>query len=93
MVFPGPAQYAARGELVAAARVADAHTKHDVRTDHFSGNPNSQQQVYILAEQKIQSAAKQSPLLPEAEKNTQAMLTGMLTSLARLRGVAAPPGR
>jgi hypothetical protein len=47
----------------------------------FSGNPNSQQQVYILAEQKIQSAAKQSPLLPEAEKNTQAMLTGMLTSL------------
>jgi hypothetical protein len=47
----------------------------------FSGNPNSQQQVYILAEQKIQSAAKQSPLLPEAEKNTRAMLTGMLTSL------------
>ncbi len=47
----------------------------------FSGNPNSQQQVYILAEQKIQSAAKQSPLLPEAEKNTQEMLTGMLTSL------------
>jgi hypothetical protein len=47
----------------------------------FSGNPNSQQQVYILAEQKIQSAAQQSPLLPEAEKNTQEMLTGMLTSL------------
>ena len=47
----------------------------------FSGNPNSQQQVYILAEQKIQTAAKQSPLLPEAEKNTQEMLTGMLTSL------------
>ncbi|MGH3154756.1 MAG: DUF4230 domain-containing protein [Streptosporangiaceae bacterium] len=47
----------------------------------FSGNPNSQQQVYILAEQKIQTAAQQSPLLPEAEKNTQEMLTGMLTSL------------
>ena len=47
----------------------------------FSGNPNSQQQVFILAQQKITTAAKQSPLVPEAEKNTQAMLDGMLTSL------------
>ena len=47
----------------------------------FSSNPNSQQQVYILAQQKIQTAAQQSPLLPEAQKNTAGMLTGMLTSL------------
>jgi len=47
----------------------------------FSGNPNSQQQVYVLAEQKIQTAAKQSPLLKEAQKNTEGMLGGMLTSL------------
>ena len=47
----------------------------------FSGNPNSQQQVYILAQQKIQSAAQQSPLLTEAQKNTEEMLEGMLTSL------------
>jgi hypothetical protein len=47
----------------------------------FSGNPNSQQQVYVLAQQKIQAAARQSPLLTEAQKNTQAMLDGMLTSL------------
>jgi hypothetical protein len=47
----------------------------------FSGNPNSQQQVYILAQQKIQAAAKQSPLLTEAQKNTEQMLNGMLTSL------------
>jgi Protein of unknown function (DUF4230) len=47
----------------------------------FSGNPNSQQQVYQAAQQKIQTAAKQSPLLAEAQKNTQAMLVGMLTSL------------
>jgi hypothetical protein len=47
----------------------------------FSGNPNSQQQVYILAQQKIQTAATQSPLIPDAEKNTQQMLTSMLTSL------------
>ena len=47
----------------------------------FSGNPNSQQQVYQIAQQKIQTAARQSPLLTEAQKNTEAMLTGMLTSL------------
>ena len=47
----------------------------------FSGNPNSQQQVYQIAQQKIQAAARQSPLLTEAQKNTQAMLDGMLTSL------------
>jgi len=47
----------------------------------FSGNPNSQQQVYILAEQKIETAAKQSPLLTEAQKNTEGMLDSLLTSL------------
>ena len=47
----------------------------------FSGNPNSQQQVYEIADQKIQTAAKQSPLLSEAQKNTQGMLDGMLSSL------------
>src|ERR1700733_823075 len=47
----------------------------------FSGNPNSEQQVYILAQQKIQNAAKQSPLLAEAQKNTTGMLEGMMHSL------------
>src|ERR1019366_1636422 len=47
----------------------------------FSGNPNSQQVVYQAAQQKIQTAAQQSPLLAEAQKNTQGMLDGMLTSL------------
>jgi len=47
----------------------------------FSGNPNSQQQVYILAQQKIETAAKHSPLLAQAQKNTTGMLDGMLHSL------------
>ena len=47
----------------------------------FSGNPNSQQQVYMLAQQKIQTAANQSPLIADAQRNTQAMLTSMLGSL------------
>jgi hypothetical protein len=47
----------------------------------FSGNPNSQQQVYILAQQKIETAARKSPLLSEAQRNTTGMLDGMLHSL------------
>jgi hypothetical protein len=47
----------------------------------FSGNPNSQQEVYQIAQGKIETAAKQSPLLADAQKNTEGMLTGMLTSL------------
>jgi hypothetical protein len=47
----------------------------------FSGNPNSQQQVYETAQAKIETAAQQSPLVAEAQKNTEGMLDGMLTSL------------
>ena len=47
----------------------------------FSGNPNSQHQVYVLAQQKIQTAARHSVLLTQAKHNTRAMLTGLLRSL------------
>jgi hypothetical protein len=47
----------------------------------FSGNTSNQQQLYVMAEQKIQTAAKDSGLIERAEKNTRAMLVGMLGSL------------
>jgi hypothetical protein len=47
----------------------------------FSGNPNNEQQVYIRAQQKIQAAARHSALISEAEKNTTAMLEGLMRSL------------
>ena len=47
----------------------------------FGGNPNSEQQVYILAQQKLQTAANQSALRTDAQANTKAMLTSMMTSL------------
>ena len=50
-------------------------------TGFFAGNPNSQQAVYIAAEQKINAAARQSGLTADAERNTRAMLDGMLSSL------------
>src|ERR1039458_2041661 len=62
----------------------------------FSGNPNSQQQVYILAQQKIQTAARQSPLVVEAQRNTAGMLTGMMHSLGFQRvtvSFAAPAAK
>jgi hypothetical protein len=47
----------------------------------FSGNPNSQQAVYVAAEKKINQAAHSSPLVTDAQRNTTAMLDGMLTAL------------
>jgi hypothetical protein len=61
--------------------VAEQQGLFDRIGNFFSGNPNSQQQVYQAAQAKIQTAAQQSPLLAEAQKNTQDMLQGMLTSL------------
>jgi uncharacterized protein DUF4230 len=47
----------------------------------FSGNPNSQHQVYVLAQKKIQSAAEHSELLIQAQRNTRTMLIGLMRSL------------
>jgi hypothetical protein len=49
--------------------------------DFFSGNPNSQHQVYVVAQRKIQIAARHSALLKQAQRNTRGMLTGLLRSL------------
>lgn len=59
----------------------------------FSGNPNSQHQVYVVAQRKIQNAARQSALLAQAQRNTRAMLTGLLTSLGfnNITVTFAPP--
>jgi hypothetical protein len=62
----------------------------------FSGNPNSQHQVYVLGQQKIQTAARQSPLLAEAQRNTTGMLTGMMHSLGFQRvtvSYGSPPSQ
>ncbi len=49
--------------------------------DFFSGNPNSQQEVYIVAQQKIQNAARTSTLRADAQRNTTSMLDSMLATL------------
>ncbi|MFA1540019.1 DUF4230 domain-containing protein [Actinomadura monticuli] len=49
--------------------------------DFFSSNPNNQQQLYVLASQKIQTAAQQSGLKERADANTKSMLENMLKAL------------
>lgn len=47
----------------------------------FSDNPNGQQQLYVLASQKIQTAATGSGLRERADQNTKHMLESLLRSL------------
>ncbi|WP_242884579.1 DUF4230 domain-containing protein [Actinomadura litoris] len=49
--------------------------------DFFSGNPNDQRQLYVLASQKIQAAATESSLRRRADANTKLMLESMLRAL------------
>jgi hypothetical protein len=46
-----------------------------------SENPNSERELYQLAERRIQEAALRSDLLARAQENTRATLKGMLRSL------------
>jgi len=47
----------------------------------FGGDPNSQQQFYVMATNKISEAATKSSLIKDAERNTRVMLEGLLHSL------------
>ncbi|MEV4948898.1 DUF4230 domain-containing protein [Streptomyces sp. NPDC053755] len=49
--------------------------------DLFSDNPADERAVHALAAQRIGEAARESDLGPRAEKNTTAMLEGMLRAL------------
>jgi hypothetical protein len=50
-------------------------------SDAFGDDPNRQQQLYQLAEDKIAQAATESELRERAEKNTRAMLESLLHQL------------
>jgi hypothetical protein len=54
----------------------------------FSDDPNSEREVYLLAEQKIRASAQNgSGLVPRAEDNTRKMLQSLLRSLGFTRVV------
>lgn len=47
----------------------------------FSDTPTGERQLYLLAEKKLEAAARSGGLRNRAERNTRAMLTSMLGSL------------
>lgn len=47
----------------------------------FSDNPGEQRELYVIAEQKMQTVAQESGIIARAEQNTRSMLVGMLRSL------------
>lgn len=49
--------------------------------DFFGDNPGDQQQLYVLAADKIQAAAAASGLRQRADQNTKLMMESLLTSL------------
>jgi uncharacterized protein DUF4230 len=49
--------------------------------DLFANDPNKQQELYVLGEQRIAQAARDSGLADRAATNTKQMLTGMLKGL------------
>lgn len=49
--------------------------------DFFSANPGDQQQLHVLAAQKIQTAAQESGLRQRADQNTRQMLENLLRAL------------
>jgi Protein of unknown function (DUF4230) len=47
----------------------------------FSDEPTSDKPVYVLGEKKLAAAARESNLVPRAEKNTTAMLKGLFAKV------------
>ena len=47
----------------------------------FSDTPTGEQQLYVLAEKKVEAAARAGGVRARAEENTRAMLEGLLESL------------
>ncbi|MQY06766.1 DUF4230 domain-containing protein [Actinomadura macrotermitis] len=61
--------------------------------DAFGSNPNDQQQLYVLAGQKIQAAANESGLRDRADQNTKQMLENMLKALGFKTVTVQPAGQ
>ena len=47
----------------------------------LSDNPDNNQELYLVAEQKLATAAQDTDLIAKAKANTRAMLTGLIRSL------------
>jgi hypothetical protein len=81
IVLPPPQQGQAALDMQRSYVVAEERGLLNRIGDAFSSNPDQQQRVYQLAQQRITEAARASGLDQRARDNTQKMLAGLLTSL------------
>jgi hypothetical protein len=79
--LPAPQQGQAALDMERSYVVAEERGLLNRIGDAFSSDPDQQQRVYQLAQQRITEAAKGSGLDQRARDNTEKMLTGLLTSL------------
>ena len=79
--LPAPQQGQAALDMERSYVVAEERGLFNRIGDAFSKNPNQQQRVYQLAQQRITEAANGSGLDQRARDNTEKMLSGLLTSL------------
>jgi uncharacterized protein DUF4230 len=79
--LPAPQQGQAALDMERSYVVAEERGLLNRIGDAFSNDPNQQQRVYQLAQQRITEAAKGSGLDQRARDNTEKMLSGLLTSL------------
>ncbi|GAA3346242.1 DUF4230 domain-containing protein [Amorphoplanes nipponensis] len=79
--LPAPQQGQAALDMQRSYVVAEERGLLNRIGDAFKSNPNQQQRVYQLAQQRITEAATNSGLDQRARDNTEKMLSGLLTSL------------
>ncbi|SDZ38411.1 Protein of unknown function [Micromonospora pattaloongensis] len=79
--LPGPQLGQANLDLGKSYVFAEQRGLINRLAEVFDGDPNRQQQVYQLAQERITAAARDSGLVARAEENTRKMLVGLLRSL------------
>jgi hypothetical protein len=81
ITLPQPQQSTAALDMTKSYVVAEQRGLLNRIGDAFSSDPNKQQRVYQMAQQRITDAAKSSGLDQRAEANTQKMLESLFTRL------------
>jgi hypothetical protein len=81
ITLPPPAQSTAALDMSKSYVVAEQRGLLNRIGDAFKNDPNQQQRVYQMAQQRITDAARSSGLDQRAETNTKAMLVSLFTRL------------
>jgi hypothetical protein len=81
LTLPAPAQSQASLDMQRSYVVAEERGLFNRIGDAFRSDPNKQQKVYALAQQRITEAARSSGLDQRAKDNTEKMLTSLFARL------------